>query len=184
MRDTAFIAMSNYYYDEKKDYLTSLNTVSEGHHDLTSFLRFGLRGVALQSQRLAFEIRDHVSKEIFRSFAHDLFTRLVSPKKTVIARRQLSILEMLLRVNSMDLEELVKEVLEKYKAVKNPRKAIIRDLVHLLDLGAIQYVTKENQFVFSTKLEWPSVVTEGQAFEAIKKLPKAKTRSFLAGSLP
>jgi Fic family protein len=184
LRETAFIAMSNYYYDEKRDYLTSLNTASEGHHNLTPFLRFALRGVALQSQRLAFEIRGHVSKEIFRSFAHDLFTRLVSPKKTVIAKRQLTILEILLRVDSIDLEELVKAVLEKYTAVKNPRKAIIRDLVHLIELGAIQYVTKENRFVFSPKLEWPSVVTEGEAFEALRKMPKAKTRSFLAGSLP
>lgn len=188
LRDTAFIAMSNYYYDEKRDYLTSLNKVSEEHHDLKAFLRFGLKGVALQSQRLAFEIRDHVSKEIFRSFAHDLFTRLVSPKKTVIAERQLSILEVLLRVDELELEGLIGAIVEKYKSVKNPRKAIIRDLIHLVDLGALKVarrtVEKEEKLILSTKLEWPSVVTEGQAFEAIKKLPKAKTRSFLAGSLP
>jgi len=184
LRETAFIAMSNYYYDEKKDYLTSLNEVSDRDHDLTPFLRFGLRGIAIQSQRLAFEIRKHVSQEIFRSFAHDLFARLLSPKKTVIAKRQLSILEKLLQIDEIELQELINLCLDKYTSIKNPRKAIIRDLVHLEELRAVQATKKEKGWMFSVRLEWPSEMTEGEAFEIIKKLPKAKTRSFLSGSVP
>jgi len=184
LRETAFIAMSNYYYDEKKGYLTSLNDVSDRDHDLTPFLRFGLRGIAIQSQRLAFEIRKHVSQEIFRSFAHDLFTRLLSPKKTVIAERQLSILEKLLQTDEIEFQELINFFLDKYTSIKNPRKAIVRDLVHLAELRAIHVSRKEKGFMISARLEWPSEMTDGEAFEIIKKLPKAKTRSFLAGSVP
>lgn len=185
LRETAFIAMSNYYYDEKKFYLMSLNEACAAGHDLTAFLKFALRGVAIQSQRLANEIRTHVSKEIFRSFAHDLFTRLLSPRKTVIAERQLEILEELLKRDQTDFEELVKTLADKYKSMKNPRKAIVRDINHLSDLDAIRVdKTPENHFMISARLEWPSETTDSTIFELIKKLPKAKSRSFLAGSVP
>jgi Fic family protein len=184
LRETAFIAMSNYYNDEKKTYLKTLNEAGDSGHDLTSFLRFGLRGIAIQSQRLASEIRTHVSREIFRSMAHDLFTRLLSPKKTFIAKRQLTILELLLNTDSIDFEDMVKALADTYKSVKNPRKAIVRDTNHLSHFGAILVnETKKNRFTISVRLEWPSEITETQFFDTLKTLPKAKSRSFLAGSL-
>lgn len=184
LRQTAFIAMSNYYYDEKKSYLTSLNESGNAGHDLTPFLKCGLRGVAIQSQRLGNEIRIHVSKEVFRSLAHDLFTRLVSPRKSIIAKRQLAILELLLGVSEIDFVEMVKALTDTYKSVKNPRKALVRDTNHLGSLGAISInQTKENRFIISARLEWPSEITESRFFEMLKTLPKAKSRSFLAGSV-
>lgn len=184
LRETAFIAMSNYYYDEKKSYLESLNEAGRLGHDLTAFLKFGLRGVAIQSQRLANEIRTHVSKEIFRSFAHDLFTRLVSPRKSIIAKRQLAILNLLLQMNAMDFEEIVKNLVETYKKVKNPRKAIVRDTNHLGSLRAINVEKTPNErYLVSIRLEWPSEMTESEFFDLLKELPKAKSRSFLAGSV-
>jgi len=184
LRETAFIAMSNYYYDEKKSYLTSLNESGKAGHDLTSFLKFGLRGVAIQSQRLGNEIRMHVSEEVFRSFAHDLFTRLVSPRKSIIARRQLAILELLLEVPEIDFEDMVKSLTDTYKSVRNPRKAIVRDTDHLSRLAAISVnKIKGNRFIISVRLEWPSQITESRFFEILRTLPKAKSRSFLAGSL-
>jgi Fic family protein len=188
LRDTAFIAMSNYYYDEKKSYLSSLHEAAIAGHDLTLFLKFALRGIAMQSQRLAHEIRMHVSKEIFRSFAHDLFTRLLSPRKTLIAHRQLTILEELLKRDFTEFEELVRTLVDAYKPLKNARKAIVRDLDYLLDLGAVNIrlaeEAPERRFEFSVWLEWPSKVSESRIFEMIKTLPKAKSRSFLAGSVP
>lgn len=184
LRQTAFIAMSNYYYDEKKAYLTSLNESGNAGHDLTSFLTFGLCGVAIQSQRLGNQIRIHVSKEVFRSLAHDLFTRLVSPRKSIIAKRQLTILELLLGVPEIDFEEMVKSLTDTYRSVKNPRKAIVRDTNHLGSLGAISInKTKESRFIISVRLEWPSQITESDFFEMLRTLPKAKSRSFLAGSV-
>jgi len=184
LRDTAFIAMSNFYYDEKKEYLASLNAVRELGDDLTPFLRFGLRGIALQSQRLATEIRLHVSREIFRSLAQDLFTRLVSPKKRLIAKRQLEILKLLLEREDVEFEELVRLVADQYKSVKNPRKATVRDVNHLARLGAILVKRdRENRYRISAKLEWPSEITEGSFYERLKSLPKSKTTLFLAGAL-
>ena len=185
LRETAFIAMSNYYYDEKKTYLTSLNKACEFEHDLTPFLQFGLRGIAIQSQRLAGEIRRHVSIEVYRSFAHDLFARMLSPRKSVLAKRQLHILELLLQAaESVEFEDLVRAVSERYKSVSNSRKAIIRDVDHLSSLGAILVrKTKEGKYPISVRLEWPRHMTESKFFELIKTLPKAKTRSFLSGSI-
>ena len=47
LKDTLFIAMSNYYYDEKDEYLSTLSTVREQNYNLTPFLKFGLKGVAI-----------------------------------------------------------------------------------------------------------------------------------------
>ena len=41
LRDSLFIAMSNYYYEEKNGYLTALAEVRASDHDLTPFLLFG-----------------------------------------------------------------------------------------------------------------------------------------------
>ncbi len=51
LRDTAFIAMSNYYYEEKAAYLDVLAEVRSQNHDLTPFINFGLKGIALQCDR-------------------------------------------------------------------------------------------------------------------------------------
>ena len=43
LRDALFIAMSNYYYDEKNNYLAALAEVRRRNHDLTPFLVLGLK---------------------------------------------------------------------------------------------------------------------------------------------
>ncbi len=53
LKDTLFVAMSNYYDDEKDTYLAILSEVRSRDHDLTPFIRFGLRGIHLQCQRFA-----------------------------------------------------------------------------------------------------------------------------------
>jgi len=76
LRDTLFIAMSNYYYEEKTNYLKSLAEVRAADHDLTPFLAFGLRGVEIQCHHLFVEIRKNVAKALFRNVMFDLFNRL------------------------------------------------------------------------------------------------------------
>jgi len=116
--------------------------------------------------------------------AHDLFTRLVSPKKRLIAKRQLEILKLLLEREDVEFEELVRLVADQYKSVKNPRKATVRDVNHLARLGAILVKRdRENRYRISAKLEWPSEITEGSFYERLKSLPKSKTTLFLAGAL-
>jgi hypothetical protein len=64
--------------------------------------------------------------------------------------------------------------------VKNPIKALVRDVNSLSALRAI-WVHKiaEGRFLIGVRLEWPTEVTESEFFEQVRKLPKAKTHSFL-----
>ncbi|MCZ6862802.1 MAG: Fic family protein [Alphaproteobacteria bacterium] len=179
LRDEIFIAMSNYYYDEKISYLSVLSESAATDHDLTPFLVFGLKGIAAQCQRLLGEIRNQVSKTIFKDVMYDLFTRLESTKKRVIAGRQIEILKILLAVESMDLTELHKATIQFYK-VKNPWKAYIRDLIYLLNLNAIVLQKTEYDKVrVRVRLEWGAEITETAFFERVKKLPRGKSYTLL-----
>ncbi len=105
LRDTLFIAMSN-YYEEKNPYLQALADVRANGHDLTPFLSFGLKGIELQCRRLFDEIRVNVSRALYRNLMFDLFNRLKSARKRVIAERQIKILTLLLD-RTMTFGELV-----------------------------------------------------------------------------
>jgi Fic family protein len=185
MRDSTFIAMSNFYYDEKKAYLTSLNEVWEKDYDLTPFLKFGLRGIAFQSQRLAKEIRKNVSREVFRSLIYDLFGRLQTKRKRIIADRQKAILLHLLERDEVPWSALYKDVIELYGSVKNPTKALIRDMNHLIMLGTIGLRaekignTKNERSFLSVRLEWPTEITETEFFKKVSTLPRAKEHVFV-----
>ena len=180
LRDSSFIAMSNYYYDEKTSYLTALAATRAKDHDLTPFLLFALKGVAQQSQRLLAEIQHEISKELFRNLMYDLFNRLKTPRQRVIAQRQIEILKILLAVDFADWRKLVEQLGPTYKELKNPIKAIVRDVNNLSGLGAIR-VEKvgEGEFRLSVRLEWPTEITETAFFAKLRELPKAKSHSFL-----
>lgn len=181
LRDTMFIAMSNYYYDEKISYLETLNQVGERNHDLTPFLIFGLKGITTQCQRLFQEIRRHVSKELFINVMYRLFNRLQTPKKRVIAERQIEVLKILLEKEEIGLDELITQTKNIYeRSLRTPRKAQIRDLSHLIALGAIiAEKQKGDTVVIKINLEWSTTITETAFFEAVKNLPEAKTNPFL-----
>lgn len=180
LKDTCFIAMSNYYYDEKPAYLATLSEVRVHEHDLTPFLIFGLRGVALQSRRLLSEIQGQVSKALFKNMMYDLFNRLRTKRKRIIAMRQMAILKLLLEVDSLDANQIYEKTEELYKKLKNPVKALSRDLLGLAELRAVD-ATKDprDRYNFRVRLEWPTEITETDFFDRIKKLPKAKTYQFL-----
>ena len=176
LRDSLFIAMSNYYYDEKEAYLTKLKEVRERGHDLTPFLHVGLKGIAQQCQRLFREIRRNVSKALYRNVMHDLFKRLESDRKRVLAKRQLKILEVLLERDSLELEQLVNAVDRHYFQLKNPMKALIRDVNQLISLRAITAEKSEaEKYRIRLRLEWATEITETAFFEAVKRFPQAKT---------
>lgn len=176
LRDSLFIAMSNYYYDEKEAYLATLKEVRERGHDLTPFLHFGLKGIAQQCQRLFREIRRNVSKALYRNVMQDLFKRLESDRKRVLAKRQLKILEALLERDSLELEQLVNAVDRHYFQLKNPLKALIRDVNQLISLRAITAEKSEvGNYRIRLRLEWATEITETAFFEAVKRFPQAKT---------
>lgn len=177
LRDTCFIAMSNYYYDEKNGYLAALSAVREARHDLTPFLLFGLKGIASQCGRLLSEIRSNVSKVLFRDVMAQLHRHLKSPRKKVIAERQVRILEVLLECQEIGFEEFVGRLMPLYKKLKFEGKAISRDLNGLVSLGAIT-ITKLNPVnplqVVRPRLEWPTEITQTELYRKLHELPKAK----------
>jgi Fic family protein len=181
LRDTTFIAMSNYYYDEKPAYLGALAESRGRGHDLTPFLAFALKGVASQSRRLLAAIEREISKELFRSLAMELFGRLASARKRPLAKRQLEILNRLLEVDSADLEDFVRTMLPKYSGLKRGMKALGRDIANLLVLNAIRLEdSTTGRSTISVRLEWPAEITETEFFKKVKELPKAKTLSLLS----
>jgi Fic family protein len=181
LRDTLFIAMSNYYYEEKNAYLRALAEVRAKNHDLTSFLVFGLRGIELQCARLLEEIRVNLSKALFRDQMYNLFNRLMSTRKRVIAERQIKMLALLLE-REMTGDEFYEAILPFYSALKNPEKARSRDVSSLLALGALgcrKIPPGTSGYEFFARLEWPTEITETEFFRIINEMPKAKTHSFL-----
>lgn len=180
LRDTTFIAMSNYYYDEKTAYLAALAAVRRGQCDLTEFLVFALKGIATQTRRLLNEIQHNVSKELFRNLMYNLFNHLRTPRKRVIAERQINILKLLLEVDWMPLEKIIDRTDSEYRSLKEPRTAVVRDLNSLIGLGALKFEkVASGSFRIGVRLEWPTEITETRFFEQLKKLPKAKTHAFL-----
>jgi Fic family protein len=175
LKDSLFIAMSNYYYEEKDTYLASLSDVRQRNFDLTPFLKFGLRGIARQCHRLLQEIRTHVAKSLFRDVMAQMYGRLRSTRKRALAKRQLAILEILLEQEKPIPGRKLIELLDRhYQQLRAPTKAFARDLVQLENLRAIAVV--DDGLQVAIRLDWPTEITETQFYAEINKLPPAKTR--------
>jgi hypothetical protein len=180
LTDRAFIAMSNYYYDEKNSYLRTLSAVRANDHDLTSFLKFGLRGIAIQADRLCAEIKKNVERAVFRNTMYHLFNRLESTRKRVIRDRQIEILKILLDVDRIEWGELRQRMKPFYKNSDTFMRTIVRDVNGLIQLGAIGADRNPDQSIqIHVRLQWPREITETDFFERMSQLPRAKTFGFL-----
>jgi Fic family protein len=180
LTNNAFIAMSNYYYDEKNSYLATLSDVRSKGHDLTPFLLFGLKGIALQCERLSFEIRKHMERALFRNMMYDLFNRLQSSRKRVIKDRQIALLKILLDVEKMDWAQFYGRAAVHYQHVANVNKTVGRDIGSLVELGAIEITAVDKQkWDIAIRPKWPQEITESDFFEKIKKMPRGKSYPFL-----
>lgn len=185
LRDALFIAMSNYYHDEKQNYLSALSSVIAKGGDLTDYLRFGLKGIALQTTRLATLLRENISKELYRSLMHDLYTRLESPRKRVLGKRHIALSEYLLKNGRTEFIALLQALDSTYKTVANSRKTIVRDINYLRELGALQVTQRkgeERKFDIQALLDWPTRITESEFFEKVRQMPKTTADSFLSAS--
>lgn len=177
LRDTCFIAMSNYYYEEKNAYLAALAEVRQSGHDLTPFLIFGLKGITLQSKRVLAQIQRHISKVLYRDLMYELFGRLKSKRKRFIAERQLKILEVLLDVDSTEFDRLKKITESTYQKLKNPFGGLVRDLLNLEELNAIAIKQiGEGRYEIAVNPEWPTRLTETNFFAKMKQYPKENLR--------
>ncbi len=185
LKNSLFIAMSNYYYEEKRTYLQALADVRAQGNNLTAFIKFGLKGIALQATRLLTMIRNEVSKQLFRNLMHELFARLESTRKRVIVKRQLVLLDQLLDADErVEWTKLIESNIEHYASRRIPIQALVRDVNKLSSLGAIR-VTKEEPapkkitYFITVNLDWPSTITETEFFNRIEQMPKSKTSGFL-----
>jgi Fic family protein len=180
LKDVAFIAISNYYYEEKPRYLAALAETRQRRHDLTPFLVFALKGVATQCERLLQQIRLELRKGVFRNTMHDLYGLLQTPRKRVIAQRQLEILKELLRqADWIEFIDLLRITSKHYADLKHPAKACINDLGELSVMGAIEERDSESSIEFRVNLDWPAKITEPEFRKKLKEMPKARTTSFL-----
>lgn len=181
LRDTLFIAMSNYYYEQKVGYLNALNDTRAQNHDLTPFLKFALKGIEIQCRRLFGEIRLQIAKALYRNTVTDLFGRLKSPRKRVMSDRHVQLLNLLLDQEEITLAELAKRTLHLYR-MKDAYRALIRDLSYLIELNALwsRRLPDNAGFLISIRLEWPTKITETEFFRRVKSMPKAKVHGFLS----
>jgi Fic family protein len=185
LTDRAFIAMSNYYYDEKAAYLTVLSATRAANHDLTGFFLFGLRGILQQCEVLTAEIRRHMQKALFRDTMYNLFNRLETQRKRVIGERQVEILKVLLEEEKLELTRLSESVYYHagYSGLMNSESAFWRDLAQLEDLGAVAVVPDDNpnnDWWATINLDWPQQIDEGEFLRRIKTMPKGKSFKFLS----
>jgi Fic family protein len=181
LRDTLFIAMSNYYYENKTAYLGALSQARANAHDLTPFLKVALRGIETQCRRLLGEIRQQVARALFRNTVTDLFGRLASPRKRVMSARHVQLLNFLLDTGEMSLPDLMTRTQHLY-TVKNPQKALVRDLGYLTSLEALkaQRSSDETTSMLSVNIEWPAQITETEFLRRVKAMPKGKVYGFLS----
>ncbi len=178
LRDVAFVAMSNYYCNEKSGYFKTLNETRQGGHDLTAFFKFALRGVALQAGNLLGEITGEVSKVLYRDLARNLFSRVRTNRQQLIANRQIELLTTLLDDGPLTLEQLLKLTYPHFKDLKNPRSALGRDLSTLLDLKAIGYREKgEGEYLLWARLEWPTEASIAEYLRCLRSMPKPRIHS-------
>jgi hypothetical protein len=186
LKGTLFVAMSNYYYDEKDKYLNCLSDVRQRHHDLTSFIKFGLKGVAIQCKRLLREIRAHVQRSLFRDVMGQMYGRLRSTRKRALAQRQCEILNKLLDSDKeIEVPELFGLLEKHYDNLKFPVRAFARDLDHLVTLRAISFrhegqMPEPAKLFVEVRLDWATEITETEFYQLINKLPEAKTRLVIA----
>ncbi|NQT34083.1 Fic family protein [bacterium] len=175
LKGTVFVAMSNYYYEERNAYFRTLSEVGDTGHDLTAFLKFSLKGIALQCEGVIGEIKLQSQKALFRNLMYDLFNRLLSTRKRVIAKRQIAILNLLLKEDRIKVLEIFERTEKYYGHLSSPVKAYFRDMDGLLELGAIRHERGvDEKDLYYLNLDWPMEITETGFMEAVKKLPKAK----------
>lgn len=169
VNDLVMVSLSNYYYDHKDAYLAALDKSRQRGHDLTPFLMFALPAVAERCRAVAAEIVVNHQRTLFREFARSLFGQLRSPRRRVIAERQLQILEVLLTGGPMELRDLLNRTAVHYNALKFLERAQMRDVVGLFILDAI--AIEDGQF--QVNLAWPQQVSESELLERYESMPVA-----------
>ena len=169
VNDVVMVSLSNYYYEHKDEYLATLNQSRQNGHDITPFLMFALRAIVNRCNSLTEEITDNHRRILFREFARSLFGQLRSPRRRVLAERQLQILDALIDGDADDITDMF----SLYDEIKHPARALIRDTIELWELGAVRI--DEGQL--NLNLDWPQQFSESQLLERYENMPSAASTS-------
>lgn len=164
------VSLSNYYYERNDQYLAALSESRQRGHDLTPFLNFALSAVSARCNAVAASIADHNKRTLFRQFAQSLFGQLRSPRRRVLAERQLQVLESLLDSPIQDITDLLHRTGGEYRNLKYPRRAWVRDVSNLLDLGAVRI---DDDGTITLNLDWPQELSESELLHRYENLPSA-----------
>ena len=172
LKDINFIAMSNYYHEEKRRYLEVLSEVRKQNYDLTPFLLFGLDGIISQSAALLEIITENIKVFLFRKTVKELFGSKLFPRRRTTHDRQIAVLEVLLKEKRFTMEEkqLYARIYYLVEDLKNPGKAMARNLTDLLLLGTMSVHTDKVETYFKLNLDWPATITEKEFIRRIKEL--------------
>ena len=168
--DLVMVSLSNYYYEHKDHYLSALAESRQKGHDLTPFLNFALSAVTARCNAVAENIVDHNKRTLFRQFAQSLFGQLRSPRRRVLAERQLQVLESLLDSPTLDITDLHHLAAGEYRNLKYPRRAWLRDFINLLVIGAIRI---DEKGTVTLNLNWPQELSESELLRIYENLPSA-----------
>ena len=169
VNNVVMVSLSNYYYDRKEEYLAALSASRRNGHDLTPFLRFTLQAVAERCNVVAAAIVANHRRTLFREFARSLFGQLRSPRRRVLAERQLQILDILLDGGSIGLGDLMNQAHVHYEGLKFPVNALVRDVGGLFELSAITFDGER----ISVNLDWPQQFSESELLERYENMPSA-----------
>ena len=178
VNDMVMVSLSNYYYEHQREYVAALYESRVNGHDLTPFLTFALPAITERCDALADEIVTHNKRLLYREFARSLFGQLRSPRRRVLAERQLQLIEVLLNADSVSLTDLVDRVSTHYMSLKFPERAFVRDLVELISLSAVSY----NEDGIAVDLDWPRTFSESELLERYERMPSAASASHPAMS--
>ena len=169
VNDMVMVSLSNYYYKHKEEYLEALFAARSAGHDLTPFLRFALGAIVERCNAVAEAIAVHHRRTLFREFARSLFGQLRSPRRRVLAGRQMRVLDVLLEAGSIGVDDLADRVRRDYDGLKFPDRALARDLVGLIELSAI---TLDDDRL-SVNLDWPRQSSESELLQRLESMPAA-----------
>ena len=169
VNDMVMVSLSNYYYEHQDEYLAALYESRSNGHNLTPFLRFALPAVTERCDALATEIVTHSKRILYREVAQSLFGRLRSPRRRALAERQLQIISVLLDTDSMRLNELASRVSMYYRNLKFPDRALLRDILGLMELSAI--IISGGRV--TADLNWPQNFSESELLEKYEHMPSA-----------
>ncbi|MCE2469159.1 MAG: Fic family protein [Dehalococcoidia bacterium] len=182
VNDQVMVSLSNYYYEHQSEYLAALYESRERGHDLTPFLLFALRALADRCNAVADQITAHTKRALFREFAQSLFSKLSSPRRRVLAERQLHILTALLDKGEMSLQALYSQIRAHYTGLKHPNRAAVRDLMHLLNFSAVDFRREQGTLYLAINLDWPQRFSETELMKRIEELPTSASAA--APALP